>query len=344
MHYRELGRTGLKVSRVGLGTMTWGEQNTEAEAHAQLDFALDRDINFIDVAEMYPVPPKAETQGRTESYIGSWLRRRNNRDKVIIATKITGPCGMNYLRGGPHLDKAQIEAAVEASLERLQTDYIDLYQLHWPERQCNYFGQLGYNVHTPENDGVPLEESLETLELLINQGKIRYIGLSNETPWGVHHCLELAGHDRPRIVTIQNPYNLLNRTVEIGLAEMACRDHVGLLAYSPLGFGVLSGKYLHDAHPPKARLTLFDQFQRYLNEHAVDATARYVQLAREHDLDPAQMALAFVNTRPFVTSTLVGATTMEQLQSNVASDELTLDPQLIAAIDQIHARYPNPSP
>ncbi len=344
MHRRELGRTGLQVSRIGLGTMTWGEQNTEAEAHAQLDLALDLDINFIDTAEMYPVPPKADTQGLTESYIGSWLRRRNNRDRVIIATKITGPSGMNYLRGGPRLDKAQIEAAVEASLERLQTDYIDLYQLHWPERQCNYFGQLGYTVHTPEHDGVPLDESLEALELLVNQGKIRYIGLSNETPWGLHHCLELAGHDRPRIVSVQNPYNLLNRTFEIGLAEMACRDHAGLLAYSPLGFGTLSGKYLDGARPAAARLTLFDQFQRYLNDHAIDATTRYVQLAREHDLDPARMALAFVNTRPFVTSTLTGATTLEQLASNIASDELTLDPQLIAAIDQIHARYPNPCP
>ena len=344
MHYRELGRTGLKVSRIGLGTMTWGEQNTEAEAHAQLDLAFERGVNFIDTAEMYPVPPRAETQGLTEQYIGSWLTRRGCRDKVILATKATGPSNMKYLRGGTKLNRKQLLQAVEDSLQRLNTDYIDLYQLHWPERQANYFGQLGYTVHTPEHDGVPLEESLETLEHLTAQGKIRHAGLSNETAWGVHHCLDLAGDDRPRIVSIQNPYNLLNRTFEVGLAEMACREQVGLLAYSPLGFGVLSGKYLDGARPQGARLTLFERFKRYLNDQAQEATARYVQLAREHDLDPAQMALAFVNSRPFLTSNLIGATSLEQLEANIASDDIDLDTSLIAAIDDIHAGCPNPAP
>ena len=344
MHYRPLGRTGLQVSRIGLGTMTWGEQNTEEEAHAQLDCALDRGVNFIDTAEMYPVPPRAETQGRTEEYIGSWLQRRGGRDRVILATKATGPSGMKYLRGGPRLSRTQLTQAVEDSLKRLRTDYIDLYQLHWPERKSNYFGQLGYTAHRPEDDGVELDESLEALAALIAQGKLRHVGLSNETPWGVHRCLELTGGNRPRIASIQNPYNLLNRTFEVGLAEMACREQVGLLAYSPLGFGVLSGKYLDGARPDGARLTRFTQFQRYLNEQAAAATVRYVELAGRHSLDPAQMALAFVNTRPFLTSNLIGATTLEQLQANIASDELELDAALLTAIDDIHAGLPNPSP
>lgn len=344
MHYRELGRTGLQVSRIGLGTMTWGEQNTEAEAHAQLDFALERGVNFIDTAEMYPVPPRAETQGRTEQYIGTWLTKRGCRDKVILATKAAGPSGMKYLRGGPSLSRGQLVQAVESSLERLNTDYIDLYQLHWPERQANYFGKLGYTEHNPEQDGVPLDESLAALGQLIDQGKIRYAGLSNETPWGVHHCLSLVSNEHPRIVAIQNPYNLLNRTFEVGLAELACREHVGLLAYSPLGFGALSGKYLNGAKPKGARLTLFEQFKRYLNDRAETATAEYVRLAQDHGLDPAQMALAFVNSQPFVTSNLIGATTLEQLETNIASDDVELDAKLITAIDQIHAGSPNPSP
>ncbi|GGY08359.1 oxidoreductase [Litchfieldella qijiaojingensis] len=343
MQIRPLGDTGIDVSRLCLGTMTFGEQNSEAEAHEQLDRAVAFGINFIDTAEMYPVPPKAETQGRTEAYIGSWLKRRASRDDVIIATKVAGP-GLEHIRGGPRLTREHIHQAIDASLTRLQTDYIDLYQLHWPDRSTNFFGKLGY-LPDEEEEATPLEETLAALKELVDAGKVRAIGLSNETPWGVMRCLRLAETmGVPRVASVQNPYNLLNRSFEVGLAEIAHREGIGLLAYSPLAFGVLSGKYLDGARPPKGRLTLYERFQRYTSEVAEEATHAYVRIAREHGLDPTQMALAYVNSRPFLTSNIIGATTMEQLESNLASESLKLDQEVLDAIEAVHKRLPNPCP
>ncbi len=302
MEYRKLGPTALQVSAICLGTMTFGEQNSEADAHEQIDYALDRGVNFIDAAEMYPVPPRAETQGRTETYIGSWLAKTGRRRDVVLATKVTGHArtAMEYLRDGetPRLTPAQIRRAVEDSLERLQTDHIDLYQLHWPDRATNTFGKRGY-VHDPADEPVPIEETLGELARLADEGKIGHVGLSNETPWGVMQFLRAAERESlPRAVSIQNPYSLLNRSFEIGLAECSIREQVGLLAYSPLAFGVLSGKYLDGARPEGARLTRWERFARYQGHRAEQATAAYVALAREHGLDPAQMALAYVTSRP----------------------------------------------
>ncbi|MCG6658246.1 NADP(H)-dependent aldo-keto reductase [Halomonas campisalis] len=343
MQTRALGNTGIEVSRLCLGTMTFGEQNSEADAHEQLDRAVAFGVNFIDTAEMYPVPPNAETQGRTETYIGRWLKARGSRDDVIIASKVSGP-GLDYLRGGSRLTRKQIHSAIDTSLSRLQTDYLDLYQLHWPDRKTNFFGRLGY-THDEDEDATALEESLAALKELVEAGKVRAIGLSNETPWGVMQALRLAERlDLPRIVSVQNPYNLLNRSFEVGLAEIAHREDVGLLAYSPLGFGVLSGKYLDGARPANARLTLFEHFQRYTTPLAEEATRAYVELAREHDLDPAQMALAFVNSRSFLTSNIIGATTMEQLEDNLESESLKLEQSVLDGIEAIHQRCPNPCP
>ena len=346
MQYRPLGHTDLNVSLICLGTMTWGEQNTEAEAHAQLDYAIAAGVNFIDTAELYPVAPKAETQGRSEEYLGTWLAKHGNRDKLIIATKACPSAGwVSYLRNGKaRLDRPSIGTALNASLARLQTDYIDLYQPHWPERDTNFFGKLGY-YHAPEKDGVAIGETLEALGDLVKSGKIRHIGVSNETPWGVAEYLRVAERKGlPRIASIQNPYNLLNRTFEIGLAEFAHREGVGLLAYSPLGFGVLTGKYLDGARPAGARLTLFDRFTRYTGDAGRRCTAAYVNLARAHGLDPAQMALAFVNSRPFLTSTIIGATTLDQLKTNIASADIVLTKAVLQEIEEIHQRQPNPCP
>jgi len=341
-----LGRSGIEVSRICLGTMTWGEQNSEAEAHTQLDAALDCGVNFIDTAEMYPVPPMAKTYGETERCIGSWLKARNNRDRVVLATKVMSRTNdLTYVRDGIiRLDHKNIHAALDASLERLQTDYVDLYQLHWPDRKTNYFGQLGYAY--PENDeSVPIEESLQILADLVRSGKVRHIGISNETPWGAMRFIQLAEtKGLPRVVSIQNPYSLLNRTFEVGLAEISHREQLGLLAYSPLAFGALSGKYLNGARPADGRLTLYSRFTRYTNEIAQLAIAEYVALAQQHGLDPAQMALAYLHSRPFITSTIIGATTMEQLQSNLDSINLVLDDEVTAGIEAIHQRYPNPCP
>jgi aryl-alcohol dehydrogenase-like predicted oxidoreductase len=341
---RPLGRTGVQVSVVGLGTMTWGEQNTEAQAHEQLDHALAEGVNLIDAAEMYPVPPKAETQGRTEQYIGTWLKARGTRERVILATKVTGPADMPWLRGGPRQSRAQVRAALEASLRRLQTDCVDLYQVHWPDRSTNFFGKLGYE-HKDDKDAVPIEETLEALVQLVQEGKVRHVGISNETPWGLSEYLRLArAHGWPRVCAIQNPYSLLNRSFEVGLAEFAHREDVGLLAYSPLAFGTLSGKYLDGARPPGGRLTLFSRFQRYTGERVERAVRAYVELARRHGLAPAQMALAYVYSRPFVTSALVGATTMAQLRENIAASRLVLPAEVIAGIENIHRDYSNPAP
>jgi len=346
MDYRQLGRTDLEVSAVCLGTMTFGEQNTQAQAHQQLDRALDAGINFIDTAEIYPVPPKAETQGRTEAYIGSWLSRRRCRDRLIIASKVAGPGDwVSYLRPGRvQLDRRNIETAVNQSLRRLRTDYIDLYQVHWPDRDTNFFGRLGYS-HPAEDPSVPIAETLEVLGDQVRAGKLRCIGISNETPWGAMQYLCLAERTGlPRMVSIQNPYNLLNRSFEIGLAEIAHREDLGLLAYSPLAFGVLSGKYLGGQPPLEARLSLFERFSRYSNPQGLSATQAYCQLATHHGLDPAQMALAFVAGRPFVTSCIIGATTLEQLTTDLEGAQMQLSREVLQAIEEIHTRQPNPCP
>jgi aryl-alcohol dehydrogenase-like predicted oxidoreductase len=349
MHYRTLGRTDVKVSAICLGTMTWGEQNTEAEAHAQMDYALERGINFFDAAELYPVPPKPETQGRTEAYIGTWLKKTGNRDKITLATKVAGSSGGNsgtsHMREGKMcLDRRNITLAIDNSLKRLQTDYIDLYQIHWPDRTTNTFGRLGY-AHNADEIPVPLEETLGVLEELVKAGKVRHLGVSNETPWGLMRYLELSNmKSLPRMVSIQNPYNLLNRSFEIGLAEIAIREQCGLLAYSPLAFGTLSGKYLNGQRPPKGRITLFERFQRYRGPHAEAAVTRYVKIANDAGLDPAQMALAFVTTRDFVTSNIIGATTLEQLKTNIDSHSMKLPSDVMTAIDQVHKDISNPCP
>ena len=334
------------MSVICLGTMTWGEQNTEQEAHSQLDIALDTGVNFIDAAEIYPVPPREETCGLTEKYIGNWLKKNNSRDKVILTSKVAGRADwLPHVRGGAsRLDRKNIEVALNNSLKRLQTDYIDLYQLHWPDRSTNFFGVLGYD-HNANDDSIPLEESLAVLSEFQNQGKIRHIGISNETPWGMMRYLQMAENsDLGRIVSIQNPYSLLNRSFEIGLSEIAHREGVGLLAYSPLAFGTLSGKYLGGKRPAGARLTLFDRFTRYSSPNAEKAIQAYVELAAVHDLDPTQMALAYVNSRSFLTSNIIGATNNEQLKSALASVNVTLPTDLLDGIEQIHQTYPNPSP
>eukprot|EP01029_Cantina_marsupialis_P014935 TRINITY_DN327111_c0_g1_i1.p1 TRINITY_DN327111_c0_g1~~TRINITY_DN327111_c0_g1_i1.p1 ORF type:complete len:369 (+),score=-19.21 TRINITY_DN327111_c0_g1_i1:134-1108(+) len=324
--------------------MTFGEQNTKQEAFSQLDFALERGVNFIDTAEMYPVPPSAKTQGKTEQYIGDWLSHSDKRQKVVLATKVAGPRNIPYIRDNMSLDRRNIHLAVDDSLSRLKTDYIDLYQLHWPQRKTNCFGQLNYPY--PEgNEEVTLIETLEALNELIKAGKIRYIGVSNETPWGVMTLLKLAEkHDLPRIVSIQNPYNLLNRSFEVGLSEISHHEGVELLAYSPLAFGCLSGKYLNGQRPEGARCSLFERFVRYFTPQGIEATQAYVDLAREHNLDPAQMALAFVNQRPFVASNIIGATNLKQLESNINSIDVELSDELLNGLQEIGAKYSNPCP
>ncbi|MDC0948469.1 NADP(H)-dependent aldo-keto reductase [Gammaproteobacteria bacterium] len=349
MQYRALGagNDAPQVSVICLGSMTWGQQNSEGEAHQQMDLAVERGVNFIDTAEMYPVPTDEPTQGLTEAYIGSWLGKRSDRDRLFIATKASGPNAerFHYLRGGPRLTADHMTRALDASLRRLQTDYVDLYQIHWPERSTNRFGKLGF-VAQDDADAIPLEETLEGLHRLVDSGKIRRVGISNETPWGTMRYLQLAEkHGWPRVASIQNPYSLINRTYDIGLAEVSYRERCGLLAYSPLAFGVLSGKYLDGAQPDGARLCRWgDQFPRYQQPRALTATKRYVELAQQHGLDPAQMALAWVNRQPFVTSSIIGATTPEQLASNIASVDLTLSDDVLAGIEAIHRDDPSPAP
>ena len=335
---------GKEVSKICLGTMTWGQQNTEAEAHEQISYALDRGINMLDAAEMYPVPPRAETQGRTEEYIGTWFKKTGLRDKYILATKAAGPNPeFHYLRGGPRFTRAQLMKAVDGSLRRLQTDCIDLYQLHWPDRYTNFFGQRGY-FHR-EQPETPIDETLRAVQELVAAGKIKTIGLSNETPWGTMKFLELADRESlPRVESIQNPYGLLNRTYEIAMAEVSHREDVGLLAYSPLGMGLLTGKYRHGAKPEGSRMAVFERFTRYDGAETLEATEQYLQLADEHSLNPTHMALAFVNTRPFVLSNIIGATTMEQLKMNIDSLDVTLSKDVLKGIEAIQQRLPNPAP
>ncbi|MCW8334675.1 NADP(H)-dependent aldo-keto reductase [Vibrio paucivorans] len=344
MQYNKLPHSTLEVSKICLGTMTYGEQNTQSDAFNQLDYAVERGVNFIDTAEMYPVPPKKDTQGATESYIGNWLKQSGKREKVVIATKVAGPRNVPYIRDNMSLDRRNIHQAIDDSLTRLNTDYIDLYQLHWPQRQTNCFGQLNYPYPDEQGD-VPLVETLEALNELVNAGKIRYIGVSNETPWGVMSLLKLAEkHELPRIVSIQNPYNLLNRSFEVGLSEISHYEGVQLLAYSPLAFGCLSGKYLDGARPEGARCSLFERFSRYFTPQGIKATQAYVDVANKHGLDPAQMALAFVNQRPFVASNIIGATTMEQLKSNIDSLDVVLTDELMQDLQEVGTTYSNPCP
>lgn len=346
MQQRELGRTGIRVSRVCLGTMTFGEQTDAADAHRQLDYALDHGVNFVDTAEAYPVPPRAETQGRTEAIIGDWLAERGKRERVVLATKVAGRSSdFTYVREPPiQLDRRNIEAALAASLRRLRTDYVDLYIVHWPDRPTNFFGRLGYE-HDPEAPAIPIEETLGVLDDHVRAGKVRAVAVSNETPWGAMRYLAAAQqHGWARIAAIQNPYSLVNRTFEIGLAEVALREQVGLMAYSPLAMGMLTGKYAAGARPADARLTRFERFQRYSGDRGVAAAEAYVALAREHGLDPAQMALAFVHRQAFLTATIVGASRLAQLETAVAGEALELSSEVLAGIEAIHADNPNPSP
>ena len=342
MKYKNLGNTKLKVSQICLGTMTFGEQNNEKEAHQQLDYCISEGVNFIDTAEMYAIPPKAETQGKTEEIIGTWLSKRKDRDKVYIATKVAGP-GMEYVRGGSRLSKKHIFQAVDDSLKRLKTDYIDLYQTHWPERKSNYFGRLGYEYS--DDMGVPIEETLDAMSQLVKSGKVRYIGISNETSWGTNKHLELH-RDKgfEKIMSIQNPYSLLNRIYEIGLAEISQHESVGLLAYSPLGFGQLTGKYINKTDK-KSRLGLYgDWFTRYSNNECLNAVKKYAKVADKHNLSLTHLALAFVNSRPFVTSNIIGATTIDQLKENIESININLSDEVLDEINEIHEMQPNPAP
>ena len=347
MEYRRLGRSDMMVSAICLGSMTWGEQNTEEEGFAQLDYAVEQGVNFIDTAEMYAVPPRAETYGRSEEIIGNWLASRGLRDKVLIATKASGPGErFPYIRDGkPRLNRAHITAAVEDSLRRLRIDVIDLYQLHWPERPINVFGALGYEHQEDELETTPMEETLEVLGALVAAGKVRSVGLSNETPWGAMRFLDLAEADKgPRMAAIQNPYSLLNRSFETSLAEVAIREDCGLLAYAPIAAGALSGKYLNGRQPPAARLTLWPQNTRYRGPQAESAIAAYVALAKEHGLDPCQMALAYVLRQRFLTSAIIGATSLAQLENNLKAKDLELSEKVLAGIEEIHKSYTYPCP
>jgi len=352
MEYTRLGNSDLTVSKICLGTMTYGDQNTEAEAHAQLDYAMAQGINFIDTAEMYPVPPKAETYTRTETMVGTWLKKQP-RDRIILGSKVAGPRrGMDWIRSGPpSLDRANIRAAVEGSLKRLQTDYIDVYQLHWPERNVPMFGQYQFDpaqeldANGKQIQWVSIHNQLETLAELIQEGKVRAIGLSNEQPWGLMEFLRIASeYDLPRVVSVQNCYNLINRGMEFGMAEVLYRENVGLLAYSPLAFGHLSGKYI-DNPEAKGRVTMFLGYaQRYKKPGVFPASTAYAKLARAHGLTPVQLALGFVYHRWFVKSTIIGATTMAQLQQNVDAWQTRLSPEILAEIEQLHLTMMNPAP
>ena len=336
--------SGRAVSKICLGSMTWGQQNTESEAHAQIDYAMERGITMIDAAEMYPVPPRKETQGRTEEYIGTWFKKTGSRDNWVLATKATGPSPeFTYLRGGPRLKKEHIIEACEGSLRRLQTEIIDLYQLHWPDRYSNFFGQRGY-MHR-DHPETPIEETLRALQDLFSQGKIRAVGLSNESPWGTMRFLELAKTEGlPRVESVQNPYSLLNRTYEIAMAEVSHREDVGLLAYSPLAMGLLTGKYRNGARPEGSRMAVFERFTRYEAEETWTAAEQYCQLAEEHGINPTHMALAFVNSRPFVLSNIIGATSLEQLKMNIDSLDVTLSSDVLKGIEAIQRAIPNPAP
>jgi aryl-alcohol dehydrogenase-like predicted oxidoreductase len=348
MQYRKLGATGIDVPLIGLGTMTWGEQNTVEQACEQMDYSLSRGVNFFDAAEMYPVPPRAETAGETERCIGQWLSQTGKRSEITLATKVSGRADTRpdwkHIRDGPRLSRDHIRRAIEGSLERLQTDYVDLYQVHWPERATNYFGMRGY-VHYPKGDGIAIEETLDALSELVDEGLVKHVGLSNETPWGMMEYLRQASErGLAKVVSIQNVYNLLSRQFETGLAEMAIREEVGLLAYSPMAFGVLSGKYIGGKMPAGSRLELFERFVRYGSPQSEAATIAYQGIAEKHGMTLAQMSLAFVCQQPFVTSCLIGATTMDQLRENIDAVDVSVSKELLAEINEVHNQYPDPAP
>jgi aryl-alcohol dehydrogenase-like predicted oxidoreductase len=346
MEYNLLPNTNIKISKICLGTMTWGEQNTEAEAHEQLDYATNNEINFIDTAELYAVPAKATTQGKTETFIGTWLNKRKKRDDLIIASKAAGPGAfVQHIRSGPKFNKEHLTEALHNSLKRLQTDYIDIYQLHWPERPTNYFGALGYE-HKSDDPITDFRETLSILQDFIKEGKIRHIGLSNETPWGTMQYVRIAERENlTKVITIQNPYSLINRTFEIGLSEISIREKIGLLAYSPLGGGLLSDKYLNGNKPDGARYTLWpNYFFRYSHPNTMKAIEKYAELASSNNMTLAQMALAFVNTRNFLCANIIGATSITQLKENIDSINIKLSKEVEQEIEKIHLEFPNPAP
>jgi len=345
MKYNKIPHTEIKVSKICLGTMTWGNQNSEKEAFEQLDLSVERGVNFIDTAELYPVPAEAKTSGRTSEIIGKWLRKKKNRDKLVIATKIAGPGDYTkHIRTGGFSPKS-IEDAINKSLKRLQTDYIDLYQLHWPERSTNFFGIRDYKHNYKDKWNDNFNEILNSLDGFVKQGKIRNIGISNEKSWGAMRYIEESNKcNLPRVVTIQNAYSLLNRSFEGDLAEISIREGLGLLAYSPLGFGVLTGKYIKGTASDNARLKLFPRFSRYSSTEATNATKEYLKIALDNQLSLTQMSLAFVNQQPFVTSNIIGATNLKQLEENISSIEVNLSEEVLSKINEVHSKIPNPSP
>ena len=346
MNYKKLGSTDVDVSTICLGTMTWGEQNSKADGFEQMDYAIDNGVNFWDTAEIYAIPMREETYGETENIIGEWFKKTKKRDKVILATKVSGPTSKEYIRGGGcSYDKKSMSEALEKSLKRMQTDYIDLYQLHWPERNTNFFGKQGYEHDSNEKNWIAFEEILENLKKFVDAGKIRYVGLSNETAWGLAKCLELSKlKNLPKMMAVQNPYNLLNRTYEVGLAEISVREQSGLLAYSPLAFGYLTGKYRNNNMPKGSRIDLFKDFTRYNNENSIKAIEEYYKISQKFNLDFAQMSIKFCEIQPFVTSVIIGATTMQQLKTNVESVNVKLNKEIINEINEVQKIYPNPCP
>jgi len=346
MNYKKLGTTNIDVSTICLGTMTWGEQNSQEEGFEQMDYALDKGVNFWDTAELYSVPPNEKTFGHTEIIIGNWFKKNNKRKKIILATKVAGPM-REYLRGGGNqYGKKNITEALNGSLKRLQTDYIDLYQLHWPERNTNMFGRLGYE-HKDNGEWTKFEDVLENLKKFIDEGKIRYIGLSNETAWGAKKYLEVAkDHNLPRMISIQNPYSLLNRTYEVGLAEVSIREEIGLLAYSPLAGGYLSGKYRNKTYPKGSRMERDWDFwkYRYNTPNIKNAVEEYYKISKKYDLDMSQMSLKFCEIQPFMNSVIIGATTMQQLKTNIESVNVKLTDEIIKEINEVQKIYPNPCP
>ena len=346
MKYKKLGDTDIDVSLICLGTMTFGEQNTQEEGFQQMDYAVENGINFFDTAELYAIPPKEKTYGKTEEIIGNWFKKKKNRKKIILASKIAGP-GLKWIRGGgDQFSPESIEEALNNSLLRLKTDYIDLYQLHWPERNTNYFGDLNYEHDEKEKKWNKFDIILKTLKKFIDQGKIRYIGLSNETPWGFSKFLQIADEQKlPRIVSVQNPYSLVNRSYEVGMSEISIREKSGLLAYSPLAAGYLTGKYRNNKIPKNSRMDLFyENYPRYHNQRTYDAVDEYFKIAQKNNMSLTQLSQAFVNSRDFVTSNIIGATTMKQLKENIGSINISLNQKIIEEINLIHENIPNPAP